>query len=145
MIRRPPRSTRTDTLFPYTTLFRSIKRAVASAAESTILARDLRLGSDPDTVDGPLTLKQARFLAESKALRQALAIAAGNFSEAARVLETSGPTLYHTLKQHDIQLRARGRGRRGAARRVRAVAGHSREDAQASPSNTGHTWIKEKG
>src|SRR3546814_1293669 len=25
MIRRPPRSTRTDTLFPYTTLFRSIK------------------------------------------------------------------------------------------------------------------------
>src|SRR3546814_5532364 len=27
MIRRPPRSTRTDTLFPYTTLFRSIARA----------------------------------------------------------------------------------------------------------------------
>src|SRR3546814_8181857 len=26
MIRRPPRSTRTDTLFPYTTLFRSHKR-----------------------------------------------------------------------------------------------------------------------
>src|SRR3546814_15354698 len=27
MIRRPPRSTRTDTLFPYTTLFRSAGRA----------------------------------------------------------------------------------------------------------------------
>src|SRR3546814_16167762 len=27
MIRRPPRSTRTDTLFPYTTLFRSSRRA----------------------------------------------------------------------------------------------------------------------
>src|SRR3546814_17338731 len=27
MIRRPPRSTRTDTLFPYTTLFRSIDPA----------------------------------------------------------------------------------------------------------------------
>src|SRR3546814_2191462 len=26
MIRRPPRSTRTDTLFPYTTLFRSLHR-----------------------------------------------------------------------------------------------------------------------
>src|SRR3546814_10952986 len=26
MIRRPPRSTRTDTLFPYTTLFRSLDR-----------------------------------------------------------------------------------------------------------------------
>src|SRR3546814_4711063 len=29
MIRRPPRSTRTDTLFPYTTLFRSIEEANA--------------------------------------------------------------------------------------------------------------------
>src|SRR3546814_10095941 len=35
MIRRPPRSTRTDTLFPYTTLFRS----EAGASES--LAADL--------------------------------------------------------------------------------------------------------
>src|SRR3546814_3632868 len=29
MIRRPPRSTRTDTLFPYTTLFRSAQHVVA--------------------------------------------------------------------------------------------------------------------
>src|SRR3546814_1168494 len=29
MIRRPPRSTRTDTLFPYTTLFRSIAKVVS--------------------------------------------------------------------------------------------------------------------
>src|SRR3546814_4638284 len=28
MIRRPPRSTRTDTLFPYTTLFRSLDEAL---------------------------------------------------------------------------------------------------------------------
>src|SRR3546814_10060306 len=28
MIRRPPRSTRTDSLFPYTTLFRSLRPAV---------------------------------------------------------------------------------------------------------------------
>src|SRR3546814_4906852 len=28
MIRRPPRSTRTDTLFPYTTLFRSARRKI---------------------------------------------------------------------------------------------------------------------
>src|SRR3546814_10388310 len=31
MIRRPPRSTRTDTLFPYTTLFRSVSRREAGA------------------------------------------------------------------------------------------------------------------
>src|SRR3546814_3351430 len=30
MIRRPPRSTRTDTLFPYTTLFRSQPKAIDS-------------------------------------------------------------------------------------------------------------------
>src|SRR3546814_4453149 len=30
MIRRPPRSTRTDTLFPYTTLFRSCWKAVTT-------------------------------------------------------------------------------------------------------------------
>src|SRR3546814_1346548 len=32
MIRRPPRSTRTDTLFPYTTLFRSHNALTASRA-----------------------------------------------------------------------------------------------------------------
>src|SRR3546814_3180372 len=32
MIRRPPRSTRTDTLFPYTTLFRSALRRELEAA-----------------------------------------------------------------------------------------------------------------
>src|SRR3546814_306479 len=31
MIRRPPRSTRTDTLFPYTTLFRSLVQGIAAA------------------------------------------------------------------------------------------------------------------
>src|SRR3546814_3600565 len=32
MIRRPPRSTRTDTLFPYTTLFRSLDMLGSQAA-----------------------------------------------------------------------------------------------------------------
>src|SRR3546814_11965700 len=32
MIRRPPRSTRTDTLFPYTTLFRSLAIGLRGAA-----------------------------------------------------------------------------------------------------------------
>src|SRR3546814_12585311 len=33
MIRRPPRSTRTDTLFPYTTLFRSVGQDDCRAGE----------------------------------------------------------------------------------------------------------------
>src|SRR3546814_17669162 len=39
MIRRPPRSTRTDTLFPYTTLFRSLAGGVAAAAGPSALAQ----------------------------------------------------------------------------------------------------------
>src|SRR3546814_7653542 len=38
MIRRPPRSTRTDTLFPYTTLFRSLEDPQV-AARAALVAR----------------------------------------------------------------------------------------------------------
>src|SRR3546814_18023743 len=43
MIRRPPRSTRTDTLFPYTTLFRS----PATAMDSDFSRHALRLERQP--------------------------------------------------------------------------------------------------
>src|SRR3546814_10793348 len=66
MIRRPPRSTRTDTLFPYTTLFRSYRaartiarqqnqplgqpqRAVGVAVDQS---RDERVGNGPLDRDG---------------------------------------------------------------------------------------------
>src|SRR3546814_14406721 len=41
MIRRPPRSTRTDTLFPYTTLFRSVLADGAVADELGVPGVDL--------------------------------------------------------------------------------------------------------
>src|SRR3546814_13499400 len=44
MIRRPPRSTRTDTLFPYTTLFRS--EATAVQASGRISPADSGLWND---------------------------------------------------------------------------------------------------
>src|SRR3546814_6552453 len=37
MIRRPPRSTRTDTLFPYTTLFRSLSEDFGEVIEAEAL------------------------------------------------------------------------------------------------------------
>src|SRR3546814_5919127 len=46
MRRRPPRSTRTDTLFPYTTLFRSIRQSHRRRSER--LARALRRAAGQD-------------------------------------------------------------------------------------------------
>src|SRR3546814_11206919 len=45
MIRRPPRSTRTDTLFPYTTLFRSFFRLLGMSRDATahVTAEELHL------------------------------------------------------------------------------------------------------
>src|SRR3546814_6862350 len=56
MIRRPPRSTRTDTPFPYTTLFRS----------SRVIATQVRyLIEHPPTADAPvLTTRSSARLAE---------------------------------------------------------------------------------
>src|SRR3546814_8034026 len=44
MIRRPPRSTRTDTLGPYTTLFRSRKVSVAVYSRQILTARRRLIG-----------------------------------------------------------------------------------------------------
>src|SRR3546814_9504689 len=48
MIRRPPRSTRTDTLFPYTTLCRSL--AHANRLPVLLLPGDVYAGRRPDPV-----------------------------------------------------------------------------------------------
>src|SRR3546814_15546386 len=43
MIRRPPRSTRTDTLFPYTTLFRArLRRDIGDGVDQVAVLRVLR-------------------------------------------------------------------------------------------------------
>src|SRR3546814_2124154 len=42
MLRRPPRSTRTDTLFPYTTLFRSAGRGARKTVDDSCVYGDLQ-------------------------------------------------------------------------------------------------------
>src|SRR3546814_7329601 len=56
MIRRPPRSTRTDTLFPYTTLFRS---AFLKAAVSSYLVADLLIRVPRSVTKASFTAMQA--------------------------------------------------------------------------------------
>src|SRR3546814_12699205 len=84
MIRRPPRSTRTDTLFPYTTLFRSIRVVLAgapNAGKSTLLnvlaERDAAIvspisGTTRDRIDIPVARDGiAYLLTDTAGLRDA--------------------------------------------------------------------------
>src|SRR3546814_11084236 len=53
MIRRPPRSTRTDTLFPYTTLFRSVL-----GADTEVILGDEVFGKPRDAEDAAGMLRR---------------------------------------------------------------------------------------
>src|SRR3546814_12473448 len=65
MIRRPPRSTRTDTLFPYTTLFRSCATGGPRRA-AAVAARPLLSSGEADAGDGrPGRPSQLRVLQRS--------------------------------------------------------------------------------
>src|SRR3546814_3052001 len=82
MIRRPPRSTRTDTLFPYTTLFRS--GILPPAAPGPAFARRKRaIGVIPlerYVIDGMMTSAQAGFLVRAVRERQNVLIAGATSS-----------------------------------------------------------------
>src|SRR3546814_2762304 len=60
MIRRPPRSTRTDTLFPYTTLFRSPLSCGARQANSARLPPMARTSSPRMKTPRPGSVAKAR-------------------------------------------------------------------------------------
>src|SRR3546814_1967055 len=64
MIRRPPRSTRTDTLFPYTTLFRSVSRpqAMSEARIERGAEGELRMIGVLDYSSGPALREAGRAL-----------------------------------------------------------------------------------
>src|SRR3546814_10803202 len=59
MVRRPPRATRTDTLFPYTTLFRSQYEPRMQLEEAVTIAAGTEFSSAP--IDGQRILFRASF------------------------------------------------------------------------------------
>src|SRR3546814_5386400 len=56
MIRRPPRSTRTDTLFPYTTLFRSNDDRKSVMARTTLASFLNPYANDGDPFESPFVV-----------------------------------------------------------------------------------------
>src|SRR3546814_2303317 len=72
MIRRPPRSTRTDTLFPYTTLFRSLGRVRGDPAA---LGQGVVLG--PVLVEARIVVDVGELEVLARAQAQAQALDAG--------------------------------------------------------------------
>src|SRR3546814_3088417 len=59
-ILRPPGSTRTDTLFPYTTLFRSLPHAALGGQLVVVAGEHVGIGGLGDGDDGLAALRQAR-------------------------------------------------------------------------------------
>src|SRR3546814_18891836 len=78
MIRRPPRSTRTDTLFPYTTLFRSPGQGGAARDFDTRATPAARTGNRPRRGVSVFALRSPYHGHESRDRRRRLA-AAGRF------------------------------------------------------------------
>src|SRR3546814_17147082 len=103
MIRRPPRSTRTDTLFPYTTLFRS-------NAHQPALARYLRRRAPKQDL-GDLVQECFRRLAMAKRQRLVLiekpgaylvSIARNLLTDRARADNARQSSQHHSFEEEEI-------------------------------------------
>src|SRR3546814_4428368 len=95
MIRRPPRSTRTDTLLPYTTLFRSeAAQAMAAGAHdrAMMLAERVVAVTPADagyrTLLAQIYLRAGRFVSADQAFADVIQLMPGN--DKARVAQEIG-------------------------------------------------------
>src|SRR3546814_8422084 len=111
MIRRPPRSTRTDTLFPYTTLVRSELEgkslATGGSADKAIQAgRDIKLNDS--TLKGYWTLPNGSIIAQGGARIEDATITANKTA-----LKTSGSAPSITVRNSSLKSTGAGTGFRG--------------------------------
>src|SRR3546814_19182913 len=93
MIRRPPRSTRTDTLFPYTTLFRSAVRISGGVAGNVI----------PDACEVEVNYRFAPSRDAEEATRVVRDVFAGFDVEVVDLAEGARPGLDAPLAQEFVE------------------------------------------
>src|SRR3546814_2019774 len=117
MIRRPPRSTRTDTLFPYTTLFRSERRRDRRHAAGEDRAR-LRALVDREAVLHDLAVRVVEARIDQPCLGPRLGL-----PSAGGVVEEIAPFLGRTEDEGRSEADRRFDGAFGE-RRIIAVAEH---------------------
>src|SRR3546814_18293073 len=94
MIRRPPRSTRTDTLFPYTTLFRSF-----GADRAGVVARELTKLFET-VLDGTLAELHARVVADANQRKGEFVLLVHGAGEDADARIAEGRRVYAKLAEH---------------------------------------------
>src|SRR3546814_928189 len=151
MIRRPPRSTRTESLFPYTTLFRSLtdRRGECVYAgcphyRKCFIERAARASADADLVIANHALVMVNAARGREAGNRPTRII---FDEGHHLFDAADSTFAIALTgQETIELRrwvigpegsSRGR-RRGLAARLSDVASYDEEDRKSTRLNSSH-------
>src|SRR3546814_9835990 len=99
MIRRPPRSTRTDTLFPYTTLFRSPRRSTTS--EAAMVAEAKARGRPRAKPAAPAETRERGGIQSLERARSE-----EHTSELQSLMRISYAVFCLKKKQHNIQIRS---------------------------------------
>lgn len=74
---------------------------IITPADLNLVAAEVSLGENDSQL---LTLQQARNQAEQACIRKALLLTGNNISQAAKLLETSRPTLHDLIKKHGIKI-----------------------------------------
>src|SRR3546814_3738334 len=132
MIRRPPRSTRTDTLFPYTTLFRSHRRIAVGRSE--------RLVDVLDVVGDALRLAQ-KLLRPLDGLLELLERRKGQACKVARLIDQTGRLV---LKRRDLVVDLLKRPR-GSQKILGVVGGVVDDPAELRVGGRGHKRDRRDG
>src|SRR3546814_9456704 len=99
MIRRPPRSTRTDTLFPYTTLFRSFTSLTGIADASSAA------GTMPSACQPPPSARSEEHTSELQSLmRISYAVFCLKKKKKINITKIIIKTIYNTLRNNQEKL-----------------------------------------
>src|SRR3546814_17255528 len=116
MIRRPPKSTRTDTLFPYTTLFRSQPGPVILESAGLVATREGRIGAELIR-DAPVRGGGSR---------------EGAFLPLAVIMAVEPPVAVAAAKEIGKRGRQRGQASESRAATRRVGPTHDRQDAKSA-------------